>query len=194
MTRTLALAAGLIRSDYELAETLRASAAVAARNAASAKAYVDAAGHMKSDYEHRRVLVTLLQTDGAVGTVYDLAMESAGSIRSDYERAETLRAALGSGRLGRGDALFAAVRTMQSDYEKRRVLMELRTMSPRREVLHGTLETGAGMQSDYDRAELLLAFVNAFRSDALVRQAFVDAAQSIHSSYEQSRVMAALAG
>ena len=53
--------------------------------------------------------------------------------------------------------------------------------------------TVAGMQSDYDRAELLLAFVNALRSDARVRQAFVDAAQGIHSSYDQNRVLAALA-
>jgi len=89
--------------------------------------------------------------------------------------------------------LFAAVRTMRSDYEKRRVPMELRTMSPSREVLHGMFETVAGMQSDYDRAELLLAFVNALRSDARVRQAFVDAAQGIHSSYDQNRVLAALA-
>jgi len=193
MARTLTLAGGLIRSDYELAETLRASAPVAARNATSVKAYVDAAGHMKSDYEHRRVLVTLLQTDGAVDAVSDLGLESARSIRSDYDKAETLRAALASGRVGRGDGLFAAVRTMRSDYEKRRVFMQLRTMSPSREMLHEMFETVAGMQSDYDRAELLLAFVNALRSDARVRQAFVHAAQGIHSSYDQNRVLAALA-
>jgi len=192
MTRTLVLAGSLMHSDYELAETLRASAPVAAKNTASAKAYVDAAGRMKSDYEHRRVLVTLVQTDGAVNTVHDLALESAGSMRSDYEKAEALRAALKSGRLERGDALFAVVRAMQSDYEKRRVLMELRTMNPSRDALRGMFETVAGMQSDYDRAELLLAFVNAFRGDALARQAFVDAAQRIHSSYDQNRVMAAL--
>jgi hypothetical protein len=193
MTRTLVLASSLMHSDYELAETLRASAPVAAKNAASAKAYVDAAGHMKSDYEHRRVLVTLLQTDGAVNAVPDLALESAGSIHSDYEKAEALRAALKAGRLGRGDALFAAVRAMRSDYEKRRVLMELRTMNPSRDVLRGVFEAASGMQSDYERAELLLAFVNSFRSDTAVRQALVEAAQRIHSTYEQNRVMAALA-
>jgi hypothetical protein len=82
---------------------------------------------------------------------------------------------------------------MQSDYEKRRVLMELRTMNPGHEILRGMFEAVAGMQSDYERAELLLAFVNGLRGDALVRQAFVDAAQHIHSSYEQNRVLAALA-
>jgi hypothetical protein len=82
---------------------------------------------------------------------------------------------------------------MRSDYEKRRVLMELRTMNPSRDVLQGLFETAAGMQSDYERAELLLAFVNAFRSDTAVRQSFVDATQRIRSTYEQNRVMAALA-
>jgi hypothetical protein len=261
MTRTLVLAASLIRSDYELAETLRASAPVAARNDASAKAYVDAAGRLKSDYEHRRVLVTLLQTDGAVATINDLALESAGSMRSDFEKGEALRAALASGRIGRGDALFAAVvrmtsayeqqrvlsalvarpslsndlkrglltaaaaissdydratvllafvkaygvdraasdpffaavTAMSSDYEKRRVLTALAQTYPERDVLQRTFETVAAMRSDYNRAEVLLSFVHTPRSDTAVRQAFVNAAQSIRSSYDQNRVLAALA-
>ena len=261
MTRALTLAASSIRSDYELAETLRASAPVAARSDASAKAYVDSAGGMKSDYEHRRVLVTLLQTDGAVGTINDLVLESAGSMRSDYEKSETLRAALASGRIGRGDALFAAVsrmtsgyeqqrvltdlgarpslsselrrgllttaagissaydratvliafvkaqgidqttsdaffgavNTLGSDYEKRRVLAELARTHPGRDILRGTFEAVGAMRSDYDRAEVLLIFVHAPGIDSTVRQAFVNAAQSIRSSYDQNRVLAALA-
>src|SRR5439155_26739459 len=125
--------------------------------------------------------------------VSDVALEPARSIRPDSDRAETLRAALASGRVGRGDGLFAAVRTIRSDYEKRRVFMQLRTMSPSREMLHAMFETVAGMQSDDDRAELLLAFVNALRSDPRVRQAFVHAAQGIHSSYDQNSLLAGLA-
>ena len=261
MTRTLTLASTLIHSAYDLAETLIASSPVAARSDTSAKAYVDAAGRLKSDYEHRRVLVTLLQTEGAVGTINDLALESAGSIRSDYDKSETLRAALASGRIRRGDALFAAVRrmtssheqqrvlsdlaarpslstdlarglltaaagissaydratvlirfikahgvdqatsesffvavkTLGSDYEKRRVLIELARTHPERDVLRGTFETVADMRSDYDRAEVLLTFVNTPRSDTTLRQAFVNAAQAIRSSYDQNRVLAALA-
>ena len=48
------------------------------------------------------------------------------------------------------------------------------------------------MRSDYDRAETLLAFLNARAVDSTSRQAFVDAADRIKSNYEQNRVLAAL--
>ncbi len=193
MTRALTLAGSDIRSDYELSETLRASAPVAARNQSSAKAYVDALTTVSSDYEHRRALIALLQANGAVDTVHELAIQSAGSMRSDYEKAEALRAALAKGDAGHADALFDAVRTMRSDYEKKRVLTAVAKARPTREVLKATFDAVGLMRSDYERAEVLMTFVDAPRSDAALRQAFVNAAQSIHSQYEQSRVLAALA-
>ena len=46
------------------------------------------------------------------------------------------------------------------------------------------------MTSDYDRAEVLLAFAPGV--DAASRPAFVSAAERIKSSYDQNRVLAAL--
>ena len=48
------------------------------------------------------------------------------------------------------------------------------------------------MNSDYDRAEVLLAFVDAQGIDSASRQSFVSAAERLKSSYEQNRVLAAL--
>ena len=48
------------------------------------------------------------------------------------------------------------------------------------------------MSSDYDRAEVLLAFVGAQGVDSASRPAFVSAAERIKSSYDQNRVLAAL--
>jgi hypothetical protein len=48
------------------------------------------------------------------------------------------------------------------------------------------------MSSDYDRAEVLLAFLHAGAVDAATRPAFVSAAERIRSSYDQNRVLAAL--
>ena len=48
------------------------------------------------------------------------------------------------------------------------------------------------MSSDYDRAEVLLAFVGAQAIDSANRQAFVSAAERIRSSHDQNRVLAAL--
>lgn len=192
MSRALALAGGVIRSDYELTEALRASAPVAACHEVSAKAYVEAADRVASDYEHRRSLLALLHAEGAVGAVHEMAMQSAGSMRSDYEKAETLRAALASRHIERGDALFDAIDTMRSDYEKRRVLTEVAKANPTRRVLEATFEAVGAMRSDYERAEVLLAFVNAPHGDPALRRALVTAAQDIRSSHDQHRVLAAL--
>jgi hypothetical protein len=48
------------------------------------------------------------------------------------------------------------------------------------------------MRSDYDRAEILLAFLNAHGVHSDTRQAFVNAAERITSSHDQNRVLAAL--
>ena len=48
------------------------------------------------------------------------------------------------------------------------------------------------MSSDYDRAEVLLAFVGAQGIDSANRRAFVSAAERIGSSHDQNRVLAAL--
>jgi hypothetical protein len=52
------------------------------------------------------------------------------------------------------------------------------------------LDVVAHMTSDYDRAEVLLAFVPVV--DAATRPAFVSAAESIKSAHDQNRVLAAL--
>jgi hypothetical protein len=48
------------------------------------------------------------------------------------------------------------------------------------------------LRSDYDRAESLMALLNTTAVDASLRPAFVDAAESIKSAYDQNRVLAAL--
>ena len=56
LTRTLALATGLIESDFELSQTLRVAAPAAALETSTAQAYVDAANDVHSDFERRRAL------------------------------------------------------------------------------------------------------------------------------------------
>ena len=50
-----------------------------------------------------------------------------------------------------------------------------------------------GDASDYDRAEVLLAYLHAQSLDKKSRAAFVAAAERIRSTYDQNRVLAALA-
>ena len=48
------------------------------------------------------------------------------------------------------------------------------------------------MKSDYDRAETLLSVVSTQPIDSTSREAFIAAAESIRSSHDQNRVLAAL--
>ena len=47
-------------------------------------------------------------------------------------------------------------------------------------------------KSDYDRAEVLVTLLTAKPLDASLRQGYVDAAESLKSTYDQNRVLAAL--
>jgi hypothetical protein len=59
------------------------------------------------------------------------------------------------------------------------------------DVKRAAFEVVGSTTSDYDRAEMLLAFVNQ-PMDQPTRQAFVAAAERIRSSHDQNRVLAAL--
>src|SRR5438132_1641258 len=82
MSRALTAAASTMKSDYELTETLRAAAPVAATQEKLARLYVDATTRMRSDYEHRRALTSLLKADRAAPTVPDLVAASTSTMRS----------------------------------------------------------------------------------------------------------------
>ena len=122
LTRTLALAASLIGSDFELSQTLRVAAPGAALETSTVQAYVDAANDIHSDFERRRALVALLQVGGAAAGTGDLVLRSAARMGSDFEKGIVLRSALETPTLDHPDALLPALRTMRSDFEKRRVV------------------------------------------------------------------------
>ena len=76
---------------------------------------------------------------------------------------------------------------------QRRVLSEVaKKGTVARDVQESAFDAVQTMRSDYDRAETLLAFLGAKAVDASSRQAFVNAAERIRSSYDQNRVLAAL--
>jgi hypothetical protein len=60
------------------------------------------------------------------------------------------------------------------------------------DVQQAVFDVVSMMSSDYDRAEVLLAFVSGQGVDAGSRQAFVSAAERIRSAHDQNRVLAAL--
>jgi hypothetical protein len=61
-----------------------------------------------------------------------------------------------------------------------------------RDVQESAFDAVQTMKSDYERAEVLLAFLSGNAVEGSVRQAFLNAAERIQSQHEQNRVLAAL--
>ena len=158
---------------------------------------ITAVGQMRSAYDRRQVLADLMARGPLdTGTRTALLNVTAG-IRSDYDRAETLNVFVA--RFGVDspvrEPFFAGVAAIGSAYDRRRVLTRLLKTGPlASDVRESALKSLDTMGSDYDRAETLIAFLNTQAPlDSSSRQAFVAAAERIRSSYDQNRVLAALA-
>jgi hypothetical protein len=197
LARTLSLAGATLRSPNDLLETLVAAAPAAAHDEAAGHAYATAIGSL-SDYERRRALAALLGAPGLAPEVAREALRAAAMLRTDYEKTETLIAALevvlaDATEAEVRDAFFAAMKTLRSDAERRRLLAALvgrRTLP--RDMLDTVIEGAATMMSDYDRAELLLAIVKTQPIESGDRDAMIAVLDRMRSPYDRDRVLAAL--
>jgi hypothetical protein len=186
-------AAKTIESDYELARLLRAVAGAQTLDAESRKAFFDALALVGSDYEHRRVL-SAVAGGGGDPAVSTAALTSAAKIDSDYDLAQVLLGVVRAGKVEASrDEFFRAVSTLQSGYERRRVLAALAdstTLS--NETLTALLTAARDTGSDYDLAQILLRVAARHKLEGGLRDAYLNAADQISSSYEQGRVLVAL--
>lgn len=180
-----------MKSDYDQRESLNALTRSGA--ALDGDAAFQAIAHMKSSYDKRMVLADILRRGPLEVETKTGVLEAVVTMASDYDRGQVLTDYVKV--FGVEPALrepfFAAVRAIHSDYERRRVLTDVANKGGR-DVQQSAFETVALMRSDYDRAEVLLAFVGAQGIDAASRQSFVSAAERIRSSHDQNRVLAAL--
>ena len=93
-------------------------------------------------------------------------------------------------------AVLDEVTVMRSDYTQRIYLQKLlnRTnLSPA--LVQQAIQTAAqDIDSDYELAELLIAYANKYTFNDQTRKAFIDATRTIGSDYEQRRVLATALG
>jgi hypothetical protein len=194
LTRALALAGSVIESDFELSRTLRAAAPAAALDRGTVQAYVDSANDIHSDFERRRALVTLLQVEGAAAGTGDLVLHSAARMGSDFEKGIVLRSALETPAVDRAEALVPALRTMSSDFEKRRVISAVMARADlSADARKGLLAGAADIDSDFECATALIAFANKFGVEGATADPFFAALRTIDSAYETKRVLTAVA-
>jgi hypothetical protein len=92
-------------------------------------------------------------------------------------------------------AFFRAVETLDSDFERRRVLVELIEDEPEgRAVVLGAVAAATDIDSDFEKSQVLVQIARRYREDETVRSAVIDAADTISSDHEYGRVMSAVRG
>ena len=88
---------------------------------------------------------------------------------------------------------FDAARTIDSDYEMKRVYVSaLKKGAVSPALLAGVLDAARSIESDYEAATLLIEAVRSHEIGAEVRKPFFAALDSVQSSYEKGRVLQAL--
>jgi hypothetical protein len=194
MTRALALASAVIASDFERAQTLRAAAPVAAKDARTVQAYVDSASQLSSDFEHRRALVALLQSDGVPGTGA-LVLQSISTMTSDFEKGIVIRLVMTAPTTGGTlESWLPAIQTMTSDFEKRRALHAVMAKADLdAETKNNLLAAAADIESDFECATVLSAYVTRHGVESTTAGAFFAAVRTLDAGYESRRVLSQVA-
>lgn len=182
--------------------------------------YFRAVNSIHSDNDRRRVLVHVLETDGHDAETARLVGQSAREMSSDNDKADVLLSVPAATSGNSGCALLMAAQKIQSDNDKARVLGDaayvessqcrdayfavvnlINSDNDRSEVLQNLLKHGPlgddtyrniansakSMNSDNDKANVLVLEGNCYNGAA-----FFDAVNSIQSSNDRARVLAAL--
>ncbi len=156
---------------------------------------LDEIAQLESDYVKRIYFDELFAQGQLDAANARQALRLAGTeISSDYEKAQPLVKMSGS-YLTNDDmrAIYIeGVDTIDSDYEKGRVLSALLKKEPGKATLLFTLKCASSISSDYEKAHLLLKIARSASTDDAVRHALVEAARTIDSEYERGRVLSAV--
>jgi beta-lactamase regulating signal transducer with metallopeptidase domain len=160
------------------------------------QAVLDEVDHMQGDFARSRYLMLLLGnarlSDAQLLRVINFTGKN---MVSDYERARVLMTISQDYPLAdetSRKAFVASANGLKSDYEHARVLMEVlrrEHLSP--QTRNMAIESVVNIKSDYERARVLTAANCACNGSeaAPLPQIYFDAADSIHSDYEHSRVL-----
>lgn len=149
--------------------------------------------HVEGDYARRIYYTKLLALrELSPGELQRALSASAQSVASDYEMAELLIAFAKERGFDAGayPSYVQALGTIGSSYELRRaasVMLARDDLPP--DAVRGILQAAAGIDSDYEKAELLVSMGRRYAVGDATRPIYVEALRSIRGSYERRRVM-----
>jgi beta-lactamase regulating signal transducer with metallopeptidase domain len=195
---SVARAALKLNSSYDKAELLVPIAKYYAADAELSKAYLDAAASITADYDCARTFTAFFSSNPITDDAVELAMGVAATrLTSDYEKANVILAAVGKGRTIGPDArtsVIRAIASIRSDYDKHRAITGLVTRSPFNDRDAAELiKVASTMRASYDKAQTLIEIAERYPDmSGAVRQAYVQATESIKSAYDYRRAVEAL--
>jgi beta-lactamase regulating signal transducer with metallopeptidase domain len=179
-----------IESDYELASLLIESGDRLVTDEATRRAYFDASRTIDSDYELKRVYAAGLKRGPVSAPILNAILDASRNIGSDYELAELLVQLVKQQSIDQArQAFFAALGTIKSNYDHRRVLAALAARPDLdAETTAAMLTSASGLSSDYEAAEFLLQ-MSKRSIEGPQRTPFFAALETIGGAYERSRVL-----
>ena len=182
-----------ISSDYELASLLIESGDRLVTNEATRRAYFEAARTIESDYELRRVFGSALKRGPLSTELLASTLDASSTMASDYELASLLIQIVKQQSIDAArPQFFAALSTVESDYEHRRVLSALAARPDlSADVTATMLKSVVDLNSDYEAAEFLLQ-VSRNSIEEPLRAPFFAAVETLGGAYERGRVLQAV--
>jgi Zn-dependent protease with chaperone function len=195
-SRVLAKAGSLIRSDFELRQTLAAATPLVAADATAASAYVDATASIGSDFEHRQALDALLEASGLATSTVDAIARSAATMTSDFEKRQTLSHILRMpGRFGpeSGGPVLEAAATIRSDFECATLLIEFAEAQTPEGAFGAPFFLAFGtISSDYERGRVMKVVARRQPLAPEVLKRLFEAVSSMRSDFEKAEVLLAV--
>ncbi|MGV3505232.1 MAG: hypothetical protein ACO1O1_16090 [Adhaeribacter sp.] len=185
-----------LSSDYEKAKVLTFVLVTPAINQQNCEQLIPAVAHIDSDYEQAKVLRAVLAKPELSPKAHKEVISLTRNISSDYEKNRVLLALISNPKYVKEHfgELLSSISTLDSDYEKSRALATLvsRQKLPAASYLQ-LLPVVATINSDYDKSRTLQKIRATLPADnAQVKAAYLKAAKTISSDYEQRQALAGL--
>jgi beta-lactamase regulating signal transducer with metallopeptidase domain len=169
--RLLTIAAGF-DSDFERAEWLSQALPRFEIGEAQRAQWTKTLNTFDSDFERRRTLERMIETGRPQATAVAVALQSTRAMGSDFERRSLLEKAAGSGIDIVDSDYLQVVDAMGSDFEQREALLALiKSGIPSRERSDAILRSARGIESEFERSQVLDALAAKMPDDAeLIRR------------------------
>jgi hypothetical protein len=189
--KVVQMAARDISSAYEKQQVLAAVAVKYLDDNDTLAEFAAAIPTISSDHERGQALAALVKDRKLTSEQLKIVVPAVAKMSSDYDKANALLGLLKAGgtEAVAQPAFFDAVNGIQSAYDRARVLSAVLVAKPSNEAVKLIVTSAAGISSDYEKAQVLIAAAKIGDDD--IRKMLVEVARGIRSDYERGTVLAA---